>query len=40
VENPPNPVKSYMTAVLKGKSHAAAAQSVEDEINKRLSQKQ
>ncbi|MCH6162469.1 extracellular solute-binding protein [Streptomyces marispadix] len=40
VENPPNPVKRYMTAVLKGKSHAAAAASVEDEFNKRLSQKQ
>ncbi|WP_181766819.1 extracellular solute-binding protein [Streptomyces albidus (ex Kaewkla and Franco 2022)] len=40
VENPPNPVKSYMTAVLKGKPHAEAAKSVEDDINKRLSQKQ
>ena len=40
VENPPNPVKSYMTAVLEGKPHSAAAKSVEDEINKRLSQKQ
>lgn len=40
VENPPNPVKSYMTAVLKGKSHRDAALSVEHEINKRLSQKQ
>ena len=40
VENPPNPVKSYMTAVLKGTSHAKAAKSVEGELNKRLSQKQ
>src|SRR5690606_39169727 len=29
VENAPNPVKRYMTAVLKGRSHAAAAASVE-----------
>lgn len=40
VENAPNPVKSYMTAVLKGKSPAEAAKSVEDEMNKRLSQEQ
>ncbi|MDJ1135556.1 extracellular solute-binding protein [Streptomyces iconiensis] len=40
VENPPNPIKTYMTSVLKGKSHAAAAKGVEDELNKRLSQKQ
>ncbi|GGO85620.1 extracellular solute-binding protein [Wenjunlia tyrosinilytica] len=40
VENPPNPIKSYMTAYLSGKSHEAAAKSVEAEINKRLSQKQ
>jgi N,N'-diacetylchitobiose transport system substrate-binding protein len=40
VENPPNPVKRYMTAVLKGTSHRAAAKAVEGEINKRLSQKQ
>ncbi|WP_413807269.1 extracellular solute-binding protein [Streptomyces sp. OE57] len=38
VENAPNPVKSYMTAVLTGKSPAEAAKSVEDELNKRLSQ--
>ncbi|WP_431774908.1 extracellular solute-binding protein [Streptomyces cucumeris] len=38
VENAPNPVKSYMTAVLKGTSPADAAASVEDELNKRLSQ--
>ncbi|MEU8822703.1 extracellular solute-binding protein [Streptomyces sp. NPDC048636] len=38
VENAPNPVKSYMTAVLKGKSPADAAASVEDEMNKRLGQ--
>ncbi|MDI3417075.1 extracellular solute-binding protein [Streptomyces luteolus] len=40
VENPPNPIKTYMTAVLNGKSHAAAAQQVEGEFNKRLAQKQ
>ncbi len=40
VENPPNPVKRYMTAVLKGTPHAEAAESVEQEINKRLSQEQ
>jgi N,N'-diacetylchitobiose transport system substrate-binding protein len=39
VENAPNPVKTYMTAVLKGKSPAAAAKQVEAEFNKRLSQK-
>ncbi|MFG3014404.1 extracellular solute-binding protein [Streptomyces cinerochromogenes] len=38
VENTPNPIKSYMTAVLNGKSPADAAQQVEDEINKRLAQ--
>ncbi|MBL1095821.1 extracellular solute-binding protein [Streptomyces coffeae] len=38
VENAPNPVKSYMTAVLKGKAPAEAAASVQDEMNKRLSQ--
>ncbi|MFI7244146.1 extracellular solute-binding protein [Streptomyces qinglanensis] len=40
VENPPNPIKTYMTSVLKGKSHADAAKAVEGEMNKRLSQKQ
>ncbi|MFH8365661.1 extracellular solute-binding protein [Streptomyces sp. NPDC018031] len=40
VENAPNPIKTYMTAVLNGKSHAEAAKSVEDEMNKRLSQEQ
>ncbi|MFF2163212.1 extracellular solute-binding protein [Streptomyces sp. NPDC058175] len=40
VENAPNPIKTYMTAVLKGKSPAAAAKQVEAEFNKRLSQKQ
>ncbi|MCX4723862.1 extracellular solute-binding protein [Streptomyces sp. NPDC090052] len=39
VENEPNPIKSYMTSVLTGKSPAAAAASVEGEINKRLAQK-
>ncbi|MBV7697207.1 extracellular solute-binding protein [Streptomyces sp. TRM70350] len=38
VENAPNPIKTYMTAVLNGKSPAEAAQQVEDEFNKRLSQ--
>nr|WP_206442320.1 extracellular solute-binding protein [Streptomyces boncukensis] len=40
VENPPNPIKRYMTSVLNGKSHADAAKAVEGEMNKRLSQKQ
>ncbi|MGW3679855.1 extracellular solute-binding protein [Streptomyces prasinus] len=38
VENTPNPIKAYMTAVLKGKSPAEAAKGVEAEINKRLAQ--
>ncbi|MEU1010125.1 extracellular solute-binding protein [Streptomyces sp. NPDC005890] len=38
VENNPNPIKSYMTAVLNGKSPADAAKQVEGEINKRLAQ--
>lgn len=38
MENDPNPIKSYMTAVLKGKSPAEAAKQVEAEINKRLAQ--
>ncbi|MEJ8671068.1 extracellular solute-binding protein [Streptomyces sp. MS1.AVA.1] len=40
VENAPNPVKTYMTAVLNGKSQAEAAKQVEDELNKRLAQQQ
>ncbi|MFG2211455.1 extracellular solute-binding protein [Streptomyces sp. NPDC048638] len=36
VENLPNPIKSYMTAVLGGKSPADAAKGVESEINTRL----
>ncbi|NGN69533.1 extracellular solute-binding protein [Streptomyces sp. A7024] len=40
VENPPNPVKRYMTLVLQGESHEAAAEKVEGDMNKRLSQKQ
>lgn len=40
VENAPNPIKTYMTAVLNGKSHAAAAKQVEAEFNKRLAQQQ
>lgn len=38
VENTPNPIKSYMTAVLNGKSPADAAKQVEGDINKRLAQ--
>ncbi|WEO94683.1 extracellular solute-binding protein [Streptomyces sp. FXJ1.172] len=38
VENTPNPIKSYMTAVLNGKDAAAAAKDVESEIDKRLAQ--
>ncbi|MFF4486268.1 extracellular solute-binding protein [Streptomyces sp. NPDC001544] len=38
VENTPNPIKSYMTSVLEGKSPAAAAKQVEGDINKRLAQ--
>ncbi|MFE1879821.1 extracellular solute-binding protein [Streptomyces diastatochromogenes] len=38
VENTPNPIKSYMTSVLNGKSPADAAKQVETEINKRLAQ--
>ncbi|MFF8725853.1 extracellular solute-binding protein [Streptomyces sp. NPDC015171] len=38
VENNPNPIKSYMTAVLNGKSPADAAKQVEGDINKRLAQ--
>ncbi|MFD8827705.1 extracellular solute-binding protein, partial [Streptomyces sp. NPDC059605] len=37
VENPPNPIKTYMTLVLQGKSPADAAKQVEGELNKRLS---
>ncbi|MGW5197103.1 extracellular solute-binding protein [Streptomyces spiralis] len=40
VENPPNPIKTYMTAVLNGKSPADAAKQVEGDVNKRLAQKQ
>ncbi|MFJ7074851.1 extracellular solute-binding protein [Streptomyces sp. NPDC098781] len=40
VENAPNPVKTYMTAVLNGKSPAEAAAQVEEEFNKRLAQQQ
>ncbi|MEU6523870.1 extracellular solute-binding protein [Streptomyces sp. NPDC046924] len=40
VENAPNPIKTYMTAVLKGKSPAEAAKQVEGEFNKRLAQQQ
>lgn len=39
VENAPNPIKSYMTAFLSGKSHEDAAAQVEEEFNKRLAQK-
>ncbi|MFF9895257.1 extracellular solute-binding protein [Streptomyces longispororuber] len=40
VENEPNPIKSYLTAVMSGDSPADAAKKVEGEFNKRLSQKQ
>jgi N,N'-diacetylchitobiose transport system substrate-binding protein len=40
VENAPNPIKTYLTAVLNGKSPAEAAKQVEGEFNKRLAQKQ
>ncbi|MEU9588585.1 extracellular solute-binding protein [Streptomyces sp. NPDC048193] len=40
VENDPNPIKTYLTAVLKGKSPAEAAEQVEGEFNKRLAQQQ
>ncbi|MEH6377330.1 extracellular solute-binding protein [Streptomyces sp. KLMMK] len=40
VENAPNPIKAYMTAVLNGKSPEEAAKQVEADINKRLSRKQ
>ncbi|MEU3146508.1 MULTISPECIES: extracellular solute-binding protein [unclassified Streptomyces] len=40
VENAPNPIKTYMTAVLNGKSPAEAAKQIEDEFNKRLAQQQ
>ena len=40
MENAPNPIKTYMTAVLNGKTPAQAAAQVEDEFNKRLSQQQ
>ncbi|MEV5241369.1 extracellular solute-binding protein [Streptomyces cinnamoneus] len=40
VENAPNPIKAYMTAVLGGKSPEEAAKQVEADMNKRLSQKQ
>ncbi|MET8831482.1 extracellular solute-binding protein [Streptomyces sp. NPDC004610] len=38
VENAPNPIKTYLTAVLNGKTPAEAAAQVEGEFNKRLSQ--
>lgn len=40
VENAPNPVKTYMTAVLNGKTPAEAAKQVESEFDKRLAQQQ
>ncbi|MEV5881608.1 extracellular solute-binding protein [Streptomyces sp. NPDC052020] len=40
VENDPNPIKTYLTAVLNGKSPAEAAKQVEGEFNKRLAQQQ
>ncbi|MFG2223621.1 extracellular solute-binding protein [Streptomyces sp. NPDC048644] len=38
VENVPNPIKNYMTAVLSGKTPSDAAKAVDGEINKRLAQ--
>ncbi|WTK16161.1 extracellular solute-binding protein [Streptomyces sp. NBC_01525] len=38
VENVPNPIKNYMTAVLNGQTADDAAKAVEPEINKRLAQ--
>ncbi|MFI6285386.1 extracellular solute-binding protein [Streptomyces sp. NPDC051018] len=40
VENAPNPIKTYLTAVMNGKTPADAAKQVEGEFNKRLAQKQ
>ncbi|MGV9312409.1 extracellular solute-binding protein [Streptomyces sp. NPDC003691] len=40
VENAPNPIKTYLTAVVNGKTPAEAAKQVEGEFNKRLAQKQ
>ncbi|CAL9524876.1 Diacetylchitobiose binding protein DasA [Streptomyces sp. enrichment culture] len=40
VENDPNPIKTYLTAVLNGKSPAEAAKQVEGEFDKRLAQQQ
>ncbi|WP_328719495.1 extracellular solute-binding protein [Streptomyces sp. NBC_00247] len=40
VENAPNPIKTFMTAVLNGKSNEEAAKQVEAELNKRLAQQQ
>ncbi len=40
MENAPNPIKAYMTAVLGGKSPEEAAKQVEADMNKRLGQKQ
>ncbi|MYT31564.1 MULTISPECIES: extracellular solute-binding protein [unclassified Streptomyces] len=36
VENVPNPIKNYMTAVLNGKAPADAAKDIESELNARL----
>ncbi|CAM5328528.1 N,N'-diacetylchitobiose ABC transporter substrate-binding protein DasA OS=Streptomyces tendae OX=1932 GN=dasA PE=4 SV=1 [Streptomyces tendae] len=40
VKNDPNPIKTYLTAVMKGKPPAEAAKQVEGEFNKRLAQQQ
>ena len=40
VENAPNPIKTYLTAVLNGKSPVEAAKQIEGEFNKRLEQQQ
>ncbi|WP_055585486.1 extracellular solute-binding protein [Streptacidiphilus griseoplanus] len=40
VENTPNPIKDFMTAVLQGQNYDTAAKKYDGEINQRLSQKQ
>ncbi|MET8625971.1 extracellular solute-binding protein [Kitasatospora sp. NPDC004669] len=40
VENKPNPIKDFLTAVLQGGDYAATAKKYDDEIAKRLNEKQ
>ncbi|MFJ6212935.1 extracellular solute-binding protein [Streptomyces sp. NPDC092296] len=40
VENTPNPIKDFLTAALQGKDYDSTAKKYDDEMNKRLSQKQ